>query len=264
MRGATRRIIATHATNVGRSRWLLVYTGLLALAAVLLVWLGGSAARALVSLINVVLLLVPLMAVVFGTLYVYNAREFTELLLTQPVERDAAYFGLVGGLAVPLVVAFLVGVGVPLGFAAFSDLTILPGIVALLGVGTLLVLVFTAFAVALAVRVEDRAWGLGAALLVWLVCTVIYDGLILLLLATVRDRPLEIPVLVMTMLNPIDVARIQLLLTFDIAALLGYTGTVYERVFSGLLGRSLAVVVLLVCAMVPLLVGRFWFRRKDF
>jgi Cu-processing system permease protein len=258
------RILRTHATNVARSRWLLTYTGLLALVTVLLVWFGGGGGRALLSLVNVVLLLVPLMAVVFGTLYVYNAREFTELLLTQPVSRGAAYLGLVGGLAVPLVVAYLVGVGVPLGITAFTEPSILPSLIMVLAVGALLVLVFTCFAVAVAVRVDDRAWGLGAGLLVWLVCTVVYDGLILLVLATFRDRPLELPVLVLAMLNPIDVARIELLLTFDIAVLLGYTGTVYERVFGGNLGRALALVILLICAAVPMAVGLRWFQRRDF
>ena len=259
-----RRILLTHATNVGRSRWLLTYTGLLFLVTTLLIWLGGGGGRALLSLINVVLLLVPLMAVVFGTLYVYHAREFTELLLTQPVSRGSAYGGLVGGLALPLIVAYLVGVGLPLGVAAVREPAILPSLAMVLAVGALLVLVFTCFAVALAVRVDDRAWGLGAGLLVWLGCTVVYDGLILLLLATFRDQPLELPVLVLAMLNPIDVARIELLLTFDIAALLGYTGTVYERAFGGATGRVLAMGILLACASVPLLVGLRWFRRRDF
>ncbi len=254
----------THARNVARSRWLLAYGALLLLVTVLLAQFGGSGGRALLSLVNVVLLLVPLMAVVFGTLYVYNSREFTELLLTQPVGRGSAYLGLVGGLAVPLVVAFLVGVGAPLGVLAFGEAAIIGPLLLLLAVGAMLVLVFTAFAVWVAVVVEDRAWGLGAALLVWLFCTVVYDGIILLVLATFRDRPLEAPVLALILLNPIDVARIQLLLTFDVAALLGYTGTVYERVFGTGLGRVLGFVVLGVCAAVPFGMGYRWFRRKDF
>lgn len=259
----TTKILRTHARNVARSRWLLSYAAMLLLVTLLLVEFGGSGARALLSLVNVVLLLVPLMSVVFGTLYVYNAREFTELLLTQPVGRGAAYFGLAGGLIFPLVGAFLLGIGLPLGVLAVREPTVVAPLAVLLSVGALLVFVFTAFAVAVAVLVEDRAWGLGAALLVWLLCTVIYDGLILLVLATFRDRPLEAPVLGLIMLNPIDVARIQLLLTFDVAALLGYTGTVYERVFGTGLGRVLAYLIMAVCGAVPLTIGFLTFRRRD-
>jgi Cu-processing system permease protein len=254
----------THAKNVGRSRWLLGYGALLLLVTLLLAQFGGGGSRALLSLVNVVLLLVPLMAVVFGTLYVYNSREFTELLLTQPVGRGSAYLGLVAGLAIPLVTAFLVGVGLPLGLLAFSEPGVLAPLLLLLAVGAMLVFVFTSFAVWVAVVVDDRARGLGAALLVWLFCTVVYDGLILLVLATFRDQPLEAPVLALILLNPIDVARIQLLLTFDVAALLGYTGTVYQRVFGTGLGRVLAFAVLGVCAAVPLAAGYRWFRRRDF
>jgi Cu-processing system permease protein len=260
----TLRIALTHARNIGRSRWMVGYTALLVVVTILLAKFGGSGGRALLSLINVVLLLVPLMAVVFGTLYVYHSREFTELLLTQPVGRGSAYLGLVAGLATPLLVAFLLGVGVPLGVFAIGEAGLIGPLLSLLGVGGLLVLVFTAFAVCVAVVVEDRAWGLGAALLVWLFCTVIYDGIILLILASFRDRPLEAPVLALILLNPIDVARIRLLLTFDVAALLGYTGTIYQRFFGGGLGTVLSVVVLGVCAAVPLAAGYRWFRRKDF
>lgn len=256
-------VLATHAKNIARSRWLIGYGLLLLLATVLLAELGGGGSRALLSLINVVLLLVPLMSVVFGTLYVYQSRDFTQLVLTQPTSRSAAYFGLYGGLVVPLIGAFVLAVGVPLAGSAFREPEVLRPLLVLLAVGILLVAVFTAVAVAIAVLVEDRAWGLGAALLIWLLCTVVYDGLILGLLALFPDRPLEMPVLGLVMLNPVDVARIQLLLTFDVAALLGYTGTVYERVFGTGLGRTLAYGILFACGLVPLVAGFAVFRRTD-
>ena len=74
---------------------------------------GGEGPRVVLSLLNVVLLFVPLVSVVFGTMYVYSAREFTELLLAQPVGRRSLFAGLYLGLALPLAGAFLVGVGLP-------------------------------------------------------------------------------------------------------------------------------------------------------
>ena len=102
------------------------------------------------------------------------------------------------------------------------------------------------------------------ALLVWLACTVVYDGVILLVLTTFRDYPLETPVLVLTFLNPIDLARVVLLLTFDVALLMGYTGTVFARMFGTTGGLVAAFAMLLVCAVIPLRAGYQWFRRKDF
>ena len=259
-----RQVLAAQIRNVLRSRWLVGYALLLFLATVLLLRFGGSGTRALLSLVNVVLLLLPLVSVVFGTLYVYNAREFIELLLAQPVGRGAVYLGLFGGLAVPLCLALLAGVGGPLVVEAFQDPSVWRPLGMLLTVGVLLTLVFTAFALCVAVLVEERSRGFGVALLVWLACTVVYDGLILLVLTTFRDYPLEAPVLVLTFLNPIDLGRVVLLLTFDVALLMGYTGTVFARMFGTAGGLVAAFAMLVVCAAVPLWAGYRWFRRKDF
>lgn len=258
------RVLRAQLRNVARSPWVLTYTLLLALTTVLLLRFGGSGARALLSLVNLVLLLLPLMAVVFGTLYVYNARPFIELLLAQPVGRGALYLGLLGGLAIPLGGALVIGVGFPLGLQLLREPEIARSLVTLLAAGVLLTLVFTAFALCVAVRVEDRAWGLAAALLVWLGCTVAYDGVVLLVLTAFRGYPLEGPVLVLTLLNPIDLARVMLLLTFDVAVLMGYTGTVFARFFGSSLGVATAAAMLVVCAAVPLALGARWFHRKDF
>lgn len=261
---SVRRVLASQLKNVLRSRWVIAYTLLLLVATGLLIRFGGSGSRALLSLVNVVLLLLPLMSVVFGTLYIYNAREFIELLLAQPVSRGALYLGLFGGLAIPLSAALLVGVGGPLAVQLLYEPAIAGQLAMLLATGVLLTLVFTAFALCVAVLVDDRAWGFGGALLVWLACTAVYDGIVLLVITTFREYPLEIPTLLMTLVNPVDLARVVMLLTFDVAALMGYTGAVFERAFGGSGGVAAAFAMLLLCAAVPLWLGFRWFRRKDF
>lgn len=258
------KVLVSQLRNVIRSRWILGYGLLLFVLTQLLLRFGGSGERALLSLLNVVLLLLPLVSVVFGTLYVYNAREFVEMLLAQPVGRGALYAGLFGGLAVPLSAAFLAGVGLPLLLHAGGEGSVAGHALTLLAVGVLLTLVFTAFALAVSVVIEDRARGLGAALIVWLLTTLVYDGLILLVTTAFDRYPLEGPLLVLVFLNPVDLARVLLLLSFDISALMGYTGAVYERFFHGGGGAAAAFLMLLACAAVPFLLGLHWFRRKDF
>ena len=258
-----RRVLSSQLRNVIRSRWMVGHTVLLLGVTILLLRFGGSGARALLSLVNLVLLLVPLVSVVFGTLYVYNAREFIELLLAQPVKRGAVYLGLFGGLAIPQVATLLVGVGGPLALQAVREPAIVRPLVMLLGVGICLTLVFTAFALCVAVLVDERSRGFGVALLVWLGCTVIYDGLILLVVTLFRDYPLETPVLILTFLNPVDLARVVLLLTFDVAILMGYTGTLFAEMFGTGLGIAVAFGVLLGCAAVPLMAGFRWFGRTE-
>jgi Cu-processing system permease protein len=211
----------------------------------------------------VVLLLLPLVSVVFGTLYVYNAREFIELLLAQPVGWGALYAGLFGALVLPLAGGFVLGVGAPLLLQGGGEPGYLAQCLMLLAAGVLLTLVYTAFALCVAVRIDDRARGLGAALLVWLLTTLLYDGLILLITTLFGNYPLEGPLLTLVFLNPIDLARVLLLLSFDVSALLGYTGAVYEKFFQGGVGSTLAILMLLLCAAVPFALGLRWFRRKD-
>jgi Cu-processing system permease protein len=134
----------------------------------------------------------------------------------------------------------------------------------LLTAGLLLTFVFTAVAMLLAILFDDRAKGLGSAILIWLGCAVLYDGLILLLITMFRDYPLERPVLALTLLNPIDLGRVLMLLQLDTAALMGYTGAVFEKFFGTSVGRITVLAALVIQAIVPLLLAGRVFRRKDF
>jgi Cu-processing system permease protein len=112
------KVVRFQLHDLVRNRWLLGYTIVLIGPDVGLLWLGGGGERAIVSLLDVVLILVPLASVMFGTLYLYNAREFIELLLAQPVGRPAMFAGLYVGLTAPLVCGFGLGIGLPLLFSS--------------------------------------------------------------------------------------------------------------------------------------------------
>jgi Cu-processing system permease protein len=207
--------------NAMRSRWILGYTAFFFLTTEGLMRFGGDSGRTVVSLLNIVLLLIPLVSIVIGTMTVYTNRDFTELLLSQPIERGSLFAGQYLGLALPLVMAFLVGVGVPLLARSGEDGANIGVIVMLLVTGKVLTLIFTALAMVVATRFDDRAFGLGAALLLWLMAAVVYDGLMLAVIWLLRDYPLEMPVLAMSIFNPIDLARTLVMLKFDVAALMG-------------------------------------------
>ena len=134
----------------------------------------------------------------------------------------------------------------------------------LLGAGTLLTLVFTAIAMLVSLLVTDRAKGLGLAVLLWLAVTALYDAVIVLVASTFSDRPLELPLIALTMLNPVDLGRVLLLLRLDTAALMGYTGAVFERFFGSVVGAALSTGALLLWCVVPLAAARRRFCRKDF
>jgi Cu-processing system permease protein len=259
-----RKILGYQLRDIARNRWVIAYALILLALTETFFRLGGDGSRVVLSLLNVVLILVPLVALTFGTLYLYSAREFIELLLAQPVGRGAMFAGLWGGLVLPLVAAFVLGVGLPFLWHATAVQIPVHSAAMLVGTGALLTAVFTALAFLLVLRFEDRARGFGAALLVWLACAVLYDGVVLLVATVFADYPLETPLLALTVLNPLDLGRVMLLLDLDVSALLGYTGAVFQRFLGTPLGLGVAVLALLLWTAVPLVLGAKRFARRDF
>lgn len=258
------KIVRYEVANVARNRWVIAYGIFFLVVCEVLLRLGGSAPRALLSLLNVVVLLIPLVTIVFGTIYWHSSREFTELLLAQPVERRAIFHGLFAGLVLPLSVAFGVGVTIPLLLHRAIDAATIGPLALMLIAGVALTAIFGAVAVLIGGLVEDRLRGLGIALGVWLLLTVAYDGLVMAVTVAFADYPLEGPMLALTFLNPIDLARVLLVLRFDIAALMGYTGAVFLRWLGGWHGSLLAIAGLLAWTLLPGLLALRAFKRKDF
>ncbi|GLC25235.1 ABC transporter permease subunit [Roseisolibacter agri] len=256
------RVARYQVSNVLRSRWLLAYALFFAVVTDALVRFGGGDARAMLSLVSVSLLVVPLASLVCGTTYLYDARDFTEVLLAQPVGRGQLFAGLYAGLALPLALAFVAGAGLPFlvhGVPEGQRATL----ATLLACGAALTLAFVALAFLVALRADDRVRGLGAAIGLWLALALLYDGAVLLLVALLADYPLERPLLGLMLANPVDLARVLLLLRLDGAALLGYTGAVFARFFGGG-GALVAAAMLGAWIAVPVLLGVRAFRRRDF
>lgn len=257
------KVLKYQARDAVRSRWLIAYAIFFALVTDGLLRFGGDPAKAQLSLVSVVLFVVPLVAIVFGTVYLYNAREFVELILAQPVNRGETYGGLYLGLSLPLALAFILGLGLPFVLHG-TDAAAWGTLLALLIAGIVLTCVFTAIATLIAVRCEDRLRGLGTAIAVWLLLTVVYDGFVLLVLAVLSDYPLEHATLVMMMANPIDIARVGLLLRFDASAMMGYTGAVFLKFFGGAWGMGITTAALTLWVSAPVALGVRVFQRKDF
>jgi Cu-processing system permease protein len=260
--GATIKIVRYQVQNVLRGRVLVAYGGFFLLTTLALLQLGGGVERTLPSLANLTLLTVPLVSLVVATVFVYDSREFIELLLSQPLGRRELLLGLFLGLALPLGGLFLLGAGIPL--VVMGGLTVAPSATVLvLLAGALLTAVFTALGISVAVTFSDSARGLAAALTLWLALTVVYDGAILLASHTLAAYPLERPMLVAMLLNPVDLARILVLLAVDASALLGYTGAVFQDFFGSVWGLGAAILSLVAWVVLPYRLALRRFRRMD-
>ena len=77
-----------------RNKTVMVYTIVLAVLSLSVLGLGGNPGKGLLSLLNVTLLFVPIITILFSTIYFFNSIEFTELLLSQPIRQKRRYFPL--------------------------------------------------------------------------------------------------------------------------------------------------------------------------
>lgn len=253
-----RKIIKYVMADILRSKVVLAYTAFLLVTVVSVFSLEDSVSKGLLGVLNIILIIVPLVSLVFAAIYVYNSAEFIELILSQPLRRSSIWISLVAGLSVSLSLAFTIGAGIPLFLYA-------PGATALvmLLAGILLSSIFVAVAMLAAVYLRDKAKGIGVVVLLWLYFSLLFDGLVLLLLFQFQDYPLEKAMVAVSALNPVDTARVIILLKMDISAMMGYTGAVFRDFFGTTFGVAMAFLILLLWFAVPACWSLRKFRVKD-
>ena len=244
--------------DILRNRFMIAYTLVLLLISFSLFMLEDNPQKALLGLMNVVLFIVPLVSLIFSTIYLYNASEFIELMLSQPIRRKVLLTRMYSGLSVSFMAATLAGMGIPILIYSAS----VSGMI-LLFAGVLLSIVFSAVALLASVLTRDKARGIGVALLLWVYFSFIFDGLVLMILFQFADYPLETPMIALAMMNPIDLARIFLLLQVDMSAMLGFTGALFQKFFGSISGMLISGFVLLLWMMIPLYLSVRQFNKRD-
>lgn len=258
-----------------RSRWLqwfaVVFAGLaLLVAASGYVLSGGYGlqdfARTAVSLVQLVLLIVPLSALVFGSLALSPDRGAAELLYAQPVPRATILAGRVIGLYLALAAAQCVGFGVaglavqwsagPYGAAQF---------LVVVALSLALTAVFVAVAAALASGPPGRrARTLAAALVVWFVAVVLFDLAALGVASLLKSGAASRLLITAALVNPVDAGRTGAYLAIEGTAAFGGASLALLRFTGG--GAAAAALIagsLLVWTVVPAWIAARRLGRVD-
>lgn len=260
----TLKLLRYSFSDLLRSKWLFVYALFFFLSAGTLLLFTPGSSKAVISMMNVMLLFVPLVSSVTGAMHLYHSREFIELLLAQPVNRTQVFLGNYLGAALALSAAYLIGLLIPFALHSFFHPAGMHGLGTLFITGVFLTVIFSALSYLIALMVNDKMKGFGTVIILWLFMTMLYDGLLLLIILWFRDYPLELPALILTMLNPIDLSRLLIMLNLDVAALMGFTGAVFQQFFGSTKGVILATVALAVWVVLPIVGIVVAAKRKDF
>lgn len=258
------KILKYSIYDLMRSRWTYVYFLFYLLLGFVMLFLNNDLNKAVITIMNIIIVLVPLIATIFGVMYHYNSKEFTQLLLALPIQRSKIFLGQYFGISLSLTLSMVLGLGIPfLAYGLFKSSAV-GDFTMLLIVGSFLNMIFTALASNIALRTENKIKGFGYAILMWLFLAVIYDGVFLLLLIYFSEYPLDQFALIASALNPIDLSRILIMLKLDISALMGYTGAVFNQFFGTSLGSIISFSILTLWTALPIFTLVKISNKKDF
>jgi Cu-processing system permease protein len=244
--------------DILRSRIVIAYTLVLLATSLSVFAIEDNPAKGILSLLNIVLSIVPLVSIIFSTIYIYNSSEFIELLVSQPLQRKTIWLSMFAGLAMSLSLSFVAGAGIAILIYAGS----VTGLI-MIASGILLSVIFVAISLLASVKIRDKAKGIGVAIMLWLYFAMLFDTLVLFLLFQFSDYPIEKGMVALTALNPVDLSRVLILLRIDVSAMMGYTVAVFRQFFGSGSGMLVALAVMLLWIVVPLRISTTRFKNKD-
>ncbi len=212
-----------------------------------------------VSLLNLSLILVPLMALIMGANSFTGAKESWELLLIQPISRREAILGKYLGLGIAITTTLI------LGFISAGLILILNigygeigHFLLLILLSILLSLVFISIASLTSIVLGEKAKSIGFSFMLWFWFVIIYDFILVSITLAVGEV-----IIALLFLNPADLVRTTFLTSLGSAALIGPAGAVLYKTFGSLIGMIVSLIVLLCWILLPLILALFIFERKD-
>lgn len=256
-------IICLEFNETIRRKWWLTYSCSLFVLSLIIFILGTEEPlRASISLMNLILLLIPLFSLLFGVISFTESIPFQEILTSLTVTRNEIYFGKWLGLSLALSSAYVTGINVP-GILIFEFNPWFVDCQFLTIFGVILTFIFLSISFLLVNIFKKRELIFGITLLFWLFLFLLYDVLIMQFVIAFGDYPLEIPISILVFLNPIDLMRTVLNMQLNLSDMMGYSGAIFQQYFAPENGIILLILVLILWIVIPISIGSYFFSKKD-
>jgi len=250
-----------------RSRWTQIFAATFAVLALAVagsgyVISGGTGvqdfARTATSLTQLVVLVIPMMALLVGATAFSPERGAAELLFSQPVSRATIVMGKLLGLLEALTAAQALGFGAA-GLVIFSQSGVdgLSGFTLLFGGSVVLTAIFLALSAWIAGgdgRRRTRA--LALSVVIWFAAVVLVDVAALGVASLLRSGPASRVLMVAALANPVDAVRTGALLGIQGTAAFGAASLALLRFTHGVPGAGMAIAAsLALWVVVPTLLA---------
>jgi Cu-processing system permease protein len=257
-----------------RNRWTLVFAGVFGFLVLAISYFGlvtaGTVgfqgfARTSASLLNMVLYIIPLVALTMGTLSFTSEKSASELLFSQPVTRGEILVGKFLGLFASIFTAMLIGfglAGVIIAAKAGNEGALRYPL--LIGFSLLLALIFLSLSAFISSICRRKSKAFGIALFVWFFFVLFYDLVVIGATFLFKERTANAFLFGSLFGNPVDMVRVASLMTLNGKDIFGVGGAALLRFLGGEgPGVVLLLAALAVWVVAPLYLAQRLLRRQD-
>jgi Cu-processing system permease protein len=222
-------------------------------------------ARTCASLLNLVLYVIPLLALVMGTLSFNDEKGSNELLFSQPVSRMEILLGKLGGLFASIAAATLLGFGVAgIVIAAKTGSESAFSYPLFVALALFLALIFLSVAVLLSAVCRGKANAFGLSLFVWFFFVILYDLLVMGGTFLLKERSANRFIFLSLFGNPVDMIRVAGLMLLDGKEVFGAAGALLLRFLGGEGSATLLLLLGLTgWVVLPVLISVSLLKRRD-
>jgi Cu-processing system permease protein len=267
--------IAGQETRINiRNKWALIFALVFGVLALAISYFGLATAavvgfqgftRTCASLLNLVLYLIPVVALTMATLGFTGEANASQLLFSQPVTRTEILVGKVLGLSLSVVAATLGGFGLAgLVIASRIGTEGLARYLAFVGLAILLEITFLSLGAMVAILTGKKSKAFGFSLFVWFFFVLFYDLLVIGFAFVFKERTANLLVFLSLFGNPVDMVRVSSLITLNGASIFGAAGAALIKFLGGPVTGNLPLILgLLLWIAGPLLVSIYALRRQD-
>lgn len=257
-----------------RNKWTLIFAIVFGALVVSISYFGMRAegfsgmqnfTRTSASILNLVLYLVPLVALIMGTLSFTGDKGATELLFSQPVLRSEVQLGKLLGVFWSMALSTLSGfvlagavVVVENGVAGLARYALF------VSLSLVLSLVFLCLAVLTATINQRKAKTFGMSLFLWFFFVLFYDLLALGGTLLLNGKSANVFLFLSLFGNPVDMVRVAGLIILDSVTIFGAAGAALLRFLGGKMSSVLLLLVgLMFWIVLPLWLSQKLLNRQD-
>ncbi len=257
-----------------RNRWTLIFATVFAVLVISIAYFGmiaegfsgmQSFTRTSASLLNLVLYIIPLVALTMGTLSFTGDKGSTELLFAQPLSRMDVVMGKLLGVFASIALSTLMGfslAGVIIIFSSGVEGFVSYALFVILSLA--LAFVFLSIALLVATASGRKAKAFGVALFLWFFFVLLYDLLALGVTLLLHGQTANTFLFMSLFGNPVDMVRVSTLILLDNATIFGAAGAALTRFLGGAApGVAVLAAALSAWIILPLVIAGRVIRGQD-